>query len=116
MDGYVFWGGRKDGKPMENSLFLEGLRGALQAAGMGREAAAGYTFHSWRHFFTTYMRERVNEKLLQSQTGHKTAAMLEHYSAHRMAGDRERIRRAQVEAFGGILTGVVEKEAVKICG
>jgi hypothetical protein len=49
------------------------------------------------------MRERVTEKLLQSQTGHKTLAMLEHYSDHRKAGDREQIQTAQIEAFGGLI-------------
>jgi hypothetical protein len=49
------------------------------------------------------MRERVNEKLLQRQTGHKTLVMLDHYSGHRLAGDREKIREAQIETFGGLL-------------
>ena len=49
------------------------------------------------------MRERVTEKLLQAQTGHKTIAMLDLYSGHRIAGDRERIRQAQIELFGGLL-------------
>jgi hypothetical protein len=49
------------------------------------------------------MRDKLNEKLLQSQTGHKTIAMLDHYSEHRIAGERERIRQAQVEVFGGLL-------------
>jgi integrase len=70
---------------------------------MSRESAAAYTFHGWRHFFTSYMRERVTEKLLQSQTGHKTLAMLEHYSDHRKAGGKERIQTAQIEAFGGLI-------------
>jgi hypothetical protein len=49
------------------------------------------------------MRERITEKLLQQQTGHKTLVMLNHYSGHKIAGDRERIRQAQVEIFGGLL-------------
>lgn len=111
MDSYVFWGERKAGKPMENRLFLKGLRGALQTAGMSKEGAAGYTFHAWRHFFTSYMRGRVDTKLLQSQTGHKTTAMLEHYAAHRIAGDSEQIRRAQLEAFSELLP----QKAVAVC-
>jgi hypothetical protein len=49
------------------------------------------------------MREKVNEKLLQSQTGHKTLVMLNHYSEHKIAGDREKIQAAQIETFGGLL-------------
>jgi hypothetical protein len=29
--------------------------------------------------------------------------MLNHYSGHKIAGDRERIRQAQIETFGGLL-------------
>ena len=51
----------------------------------------------------SYMRDRITEKLLQQQTGHKTLVMLNHYSGHKIAGDRERIRQAQIETFGGLL-------------
>jgi hypothetical protein len=54
-------------------------------------------------YFTAYMREKVNEKLLQQQTGHKTLVMLNHYAGHKIAGDRERIRQAQIETFGNLL-------------
>jgi integrase len=103
MDGFVFWAAISPNKPMENSLFLQGLRSALVQTGMSEAAAAVYTFHGWRHYFTSYMRERVTEKLLQKQTGHKTLVMLDHYSEHTIAGDRERMRAAQVETFGSLL-------------
>ena len=104
MDSLVFWAELSPDKPMEAEIFLRDLRAALVKAGMGKESAKAYTFHGWRHYFTAYMRERVNEKLLQSQTGHKTLAMLDHYSDHRIAGDRERIQRAQIDAFGGLIS------------
>jgi len=103
MDGYVFWAERLPNKPMESCLFIRDLRGALMKTGMGQESAKVHTFHGWRHYFTAYMREKVNEKLLKSQTGHKTNAMLDHYSRHAISGDRERIRTAQIAVFGGIL-------------
>jgi integrase len=103
MDGYVFWAELSADKPMEAEIFLRDLRAALVKTGMSKESANVYTFHGWRHYFTAYMRERVNEKLLQSQTGHKTLAMLEHYSDHRKAGDRELIQTAQIAAFSGLI-------------
>jgi hypothetical protein len=103
MDSFVFWAELSPNKPMEACLLLRDLRAALIQTGMSRETAAVYTFHGWRHYFTAYMRERVNEKLLKSQTGHKTLVMLDHYSRHTIAGDRERIQAAQIEAFGGLL-------------
>jgi integrase len=103
MDGYVFWAEKLPDKPMEADIFRRDLKAALLETGMSIESAAAYTFHGWRHYFTAYMRERVNEKLLKSQTGHKTNVMLDLYSGHTIAGDRERIRTAQVAAFGGLL-------------
>jgi integrase len=103
MDGYVFWAEKMPNKPMEATLFNDGLRKALILTGMSEESAKAYTFHGWRHYFTSYIRERVTEKLLQQQAGHKTLVMLNHYSGHKIAGDRERIQQAQIESFGGLL-------------
>jgi integrase len=103
MDGYVFWAEKMPDKPMEATLFNDGLRETLKLTGMSDKSANAYTFHGWRHYFTSYMRERITEKLLQQQTGHKTLVMLNHYSGHKIAGDRERIRQAQIETFGGLL-------------
>ena len=104
MDGYVFWAEKLPDKPIEQDIFRRDFRTALLRTGMSKESAEIYTFHGWRHFFTAYMRERVNEKLLKSQTGHKTLAMLEHYSDHRTERDREQIQAAQVAVFGDLIT------------
>ena len=45
MDGYVFWAEKNPDKPMEASLFIDGLREALILAGMSEESAKVYTFH-----------------------------------------------------------------------
>jgi integrase len=105
MDSFVFWGERRDGKPIEERLLINDLRDALIKTGMGKESAKVYTFHGWRHYFTAYMRGRVTEKLLRTQTGHKTLSMLNHYSEHRIIGDRERIQTAQIETFAELLPG-----------
>jgi integrase len=102
-DGYVFWSEKMADKPMKASQFNDGFREALILSGMSEKSAKGYTFHGWRHYFASYMRERVTEKLLQQQTGHKTLVMLNHYSGHKIVGDRERIRQAQIETFGDLL-------------
>jgi integrase len=104
-ESFVFWTECKPEIPMASRAFTDGLREALQKTGFTKEAAAGYVFHGWRHFYTAYMREKVTEKLLQKQTGHKTLAMLDHYSAHLLTGDRERIRQAQRETFGALILG-----------
>jgi integrase len=72
MDSFIFWSKKLSSKPMLGAEFVEGLRNALVKTGMSRDTAKVYVFHSWRHFYTSYMRGRLDVKLLQSQTGHKT--------------------------------------------
>jgi integrase len=103
MQSFIFWGELKADKPMENRLFLDGLRAVLRAVGMAEAEVKKYTFHGWRHFYTAYMRDMLSEKLLRGQTGHKTLSMLNHYSDHRLVGDREKIQAAQRAAFGWLL-------------
>jgi integrase len=102
-DSWVFWSSLSVNKPMEQRLFLHGLRDSLIASGLNETAANGFSFHGWRHFFTTYMRDKIEDKLLQSQTGHKTIPMLDRYSAHQRSGDRDKIREAQIEVFSSLL-------------
>jgi integrase len=104
-DAFVFWAGRSADKPMEQVRFVSGLRDALRLAGLDGTVAKTYTFHAWRHFFTAYMRNKIEDKLLQSQTGHKTFSMLERYSAHQRSGDRDKIREAQLGVFSSLLPG-----------
>ncbi|GHV86247.1 hypothetical protein AGMMS50230_18550 [Spirochaetia bacterium] len=103
MDSFIFWAALKVDKPIEERLLLDDLRGALVQTGMSMETAKVYTFHAWRHFFTAYMRNRIDEKLLKKQTGHKSLIMLDHYSNHVLDGDRERIQAAQRETFRELL-------------
>ena len=100
--GYVFWGNLPD-KPTDGKLFLTYFREALRRAGMEEAQVKEMTFHAWRHFYTTYMADRVNEKALQSQTGHKTLEMLEHYAAHQTEEQARLITAAQEAVFGGLL-------------
>jgi integrase len=103
MDSFVFWAEKLPDKPIEQDIFRRDLKDALIKIGLSQESVKVYTFHSWRHYFTAYMRDKVNEKLLQSQTGHKTLVMLDHYAGHKITGDRERIRQAQIETFGTLM-------------
>ncbi|GHU82100.1 hypothetical protein FACS189468_5920 [Spirochaetia bacterium] len=113
-DSFVFWSRESDYKPMEAPLFLNGLRAALKKVKISKEKNGLiedakairpeiYTFHSWRHFFTSYMRRKLDQKLLQSQTGHKTLEMLDHYSDHILDGDKAEIQKAALETFESLL-------------
>jgi integrase len=113
MDSYVFWARQSSSKPMDGIRFLTGLRNALEKTGMSHASASVYVFHGWRHYFTAYMRDKLTEKLLQSQTGHKTIPMLDHYADHIITGDRERIRQAKMDVFGSLIPKGIEAPKIK---
>jgi integrase len=102
-DSFVFWSANKKGSPMRGQRFVGDLRKALMLTGFSKDDAARYDFHSWRHFFTSYMSGKLDKKLLKSQTGHKTDIMLDLYSDHETVGDRELIQAKQRETFAGLL-------------
>ena len=102
-DSYVFWSDTRGDMPIHGTVFLDNLRKALTLIGFTEKQAAKYMFHGWRHFFTSYMINKLDKKLLKSQTGHKTDVMLAHYADHCIEGDRELIQAKEREAFAGIL-------------
>jgi integrase len=103
-DSFVFWAVTKNDIPMQGSrLFLSGLREALINVGFTEEEAKKYSFHGWRHFFTSYMIKKLDKKLLKGETGHKTDIMLALYSDHETVGDREIIQTTKKETFAGLL-------------
>jgi len=102
-DSFVFWTEAKQCNPMRDRLLVKGLREALIQIGFTETEAAKYVFHSWRHFFTSYMIKKLNKKLVKGETGHKTDVMIEHYSDHELEGDREIIQATKRETFAGIL-------------
>lgn len=120
-DRFVFAGTLPD-RPIDANRILLGFRKALVAMNGGmwgsdkkpeekqaREkvlaeyAARGIDFHSWRHWYAKMMADRLDSKAVQRATGHKTAAMLEHYADHIAAEDLMRLGVAAGEAFGGLI-------------
>jgi hypothetical protein len=49
------------------------------------------------------MIKKLNKKLVKSETGHLTDAMLDLYSDHETEGDRELIQEKKKETFSGLL-------------
>ncbi len=107
LEGFIFYSTLPD-KPLETRVFLKGLRNALVKIGMSEDTAKTYTFHAWRHYFTTYMKNKVNDKVLQLQTGHKDLAMLEHYSNHRTQEEETEFTAAQRKVFGAAIDNLPE--------
>ena len=102
-ESFVFWSENNEDTPMHDSLFRKGLRAALVDIGYSENEAKKYLFHGWRHFYTSYMINKVGKKLVKSQTGHKTDVMVAHYSDHETEGERELIQAASRETFTSIL-------------
>ncbi len=102
MQAFIFWG-TIPGKPIDCKVLITNLRLQLYKIGITNQESKEYTFHGWRHFYTSYMADIVNQRALQSQTGHKTIEMLEHYSNHQIESDIDQIQQAQLAIFGDIV-------------
>jgi len=102
-DSFVFWSTNRKSVPMHGQCFGRGLREALIQIGFKKEETEKFTFHGWRHFYTSYMISKLDKKLLKSQTGHKTDVMLYFYGDHQTERDREIIQTMERETFAGLL-------------
>ncbi|KKL26649.1 hypothetical protein LCGC14_2393170, partial [marine sediment metagenome] len=80
--GYIF--SFSDGRrPATGNRVTEWLYRAMRNIGISEHERAerNLTFHSWRHFFNTYLRSRgVPDSKIKAVTRHKTQEMTEHYT------------------------------------
>lgn len=106
MDSFVFWAEQKPNKPMDIKKLPIALHQQLIKIGFSEEEAKSYCFHSWRHFYAAHMSDNVNQRALQSQTGHKTIEMLEHYENHHIESDMKQITDAQQKLFGNVVNNI----------
>lgn len=86
--------------PFGNRTILEGFRRALERIGITPEkrAARNLTFHGWRHWFNSMLREKIPDYKLQRLTGHRTIEMTEHYTHVRLE-DFQDVRNLQDQFF-----------------
>jgi len=74
---YVFSLGEK---PVTDKVLTDAFRKALDTFGIDR-AGRNISFHSWRHFMNTMMREKgISDSKIRFLTGHRTEKMQDHYS------------------------------------
>lgn len=105
LEGYVFWSTLPK-KPIESRGWLTELR--IVCKEIGINDPSWVTFHGWRHFFATYMSGKVENKILQMATGHRTIEMLDHYTDHTKINDRQLLKIAQREVFESIFEGALD--------
>lgn len=105
LEGYIFWASIPK-KPIESKVWLCDLRDICKKVGI--KDPSWVTFHAWRHFFATYMHGKVQDKVLQMATGHKTHAMLQHYANHTRLDDINELKNAQKSVFEPILANAID--------
>lgn len=103
-DGFIFYGLVPE-KPMDTHFLLDGLKDALTKVGISEEERAkrNIVFHSWRHYFATKMRSKLDPSFVKRATGHSTDAMLEHYTEHEREEDIDTLLNAADDMFGNII-------------
>jgi integrase len=113
-EAFVFHEGSTD-TAMSPRLFLEGLREMLirMSAGLGaseenRPAARrkweerNVLFHSWRHFYSARMADRVDDKKVIRATGNKSATVFQAYADHALESDLAELGIVAGEVFKNI--------------
>jgi integrase len=115
---FVFWSVTRADRPMDFHFLLDGLKDTLlqllltkvelrdtEKVHRAREywRQRNVVFHSWRHYFATYLRNRLCMPTLQLATGHKRRSMAEHYAAHAQEHDFVEVSRAIEGAFSGVI-------------
>jgi integrase len=74
-EGFVFVTKAGDAKPMGRATVIQSFYNALKTVGIdeARRGERHLTFHSWRHFFNTYLlTENVTDTKVMEITGHLT--------------------------------------------
>jgi len=102
-ESFVFWSAIP-GQPIGHRAWVKSFRAQLEKIGLSKKEAGKYTFHAWRHFYATYLSGTVDRHALQTQTGHKTEAMLDHYSDHFTPEEESAIRIAVSETFSDLIS------------
>jgi len=80
----VFWGSERR-RPIAQTFVLDHLYQAFTKIGIleAERAKRNINFHSWRHFFNTFLRGKVPDAKLQALTGHRTQEMTDNYTHFR---------------------------------
>ena len=95
----AFWGVDRR-KPVDSKKISDELYAAFKNIEISDEQrrARNITFHSWRHFFNSFLKTKVADVKLQRITGHRTQEMTEHYTTFRLE-DFQDVLEIQEEIF-----------------
>lgn len=111
---FVFWSLRESDRPMAARGFSDALREMLvrltltadertepakvkKAQSDWKERAV--TFHSWRHFYSTNLADRIDKRKAMLATGLRTGVVFDVYSNHKNAETLREVSNAVRSAF-----------------
>lgn len=99
-EGYLFPNKPGTG-PLDHKAVNDHFQAALAKIGIDEKTrvSRNITFHSWRHYANTRIRETLGDLLTRSFIGHGDVEMQDHYT-HQMNEDYERFIKAQMGLLG----------------
>ena len=99
---FVFWGARLD-RPIGKKIVEAAYNKAIADVGItdAERKRRGLNFHSWRHWYNSMMRGRVDDHALRALTGHSSDAMTQRYTE---------VTEGQRKAVRKVAEGLVTKE------
>lgn len=117
-EGYIFYTEKQE-IPMSQNILRRGFWDAVIKISLPEEdrkdkekirkvkevfRARGICFHSWRHYYAVNIANKLDMRIVQFATGHKTQAMAEHYANHAQEEHLKQISEAVQGAFGNVIT------------
>ncbi len=80
-DGFVIYGSKK-GRALSRKYIQDQFTEACTAAGIpeSERRIRHLTFHTWRHYYNSVMRDKLPDYALRMLTGHKSEEMTDRYS------------------------------------
>jgi len=100
-DPFIFYGLLQD-KPADNKILIKGLKDACKAVGIDA-VARGIVFHSWRHFFSARLMDKMDAQEIMRITGHRSQDVFDIYQDHIEEENLEKMGQATREVMGNII-------------
>lgn len=100
-DGFIFYGLSAD-RPLNPNVPRDALRDELTAMDIDAKGR-GITPHSWRHFYSARMMDRLTPEKIMRATGHRTRAVFDGYADHVEQTELDEIGAVAGEVFGRIV-------------
>jgi integrase len=116
-EGYIFWDVEDASRPCSYSALAYNLRKMLVRLRVGANSTEderrkveeywdmrAVTFHSWRHYYSARMADKLEARTIMLATGHRTQAVFDAYAEHALESDMARLAATTADVFSSILS------------